>query len=98
VAPPERERLCACGCGQVTPIAKRTDTAKGYIKGWPKLYVTGHYAGRATGPGSRGGDVERRRRESLERLERWREQEDPDHRRERDARNHRRARRRRAAG
>lgn len=27
------EDYCQCGCGQITPMANRTDTAKGYVKG-----------------------------------------------------------------
>jgi len=33
---------CACGCGQITKIAKRTDTNAGLIKGQHKKFVLGH--------------------------------------------------------
>lgn len=33
--------LCACGCGQRTPIAEKTDNRAGWIKGEPKRYVAG---------------------------------------------------------
>jgi hypothetical protein len=35
-------RLCECGCGQPVPFAKKTDAAKGYIKGQPLRFVQGH--------------------------------------------------------
>jgi hypothetical protein len=35
-------QLCACGCGQPTPIAKRTDRRRGLVKGEPTEYVRGH--------------------------------------------------------
>src|SRR5688500_4895354 len=35
-------RLCECGCGQVAPIAPRTDSAKGYVKGQQLRFVYGH--------------------------------------------------------
>jgi hypothetical protein len=34
--------LCACGCGQTTPIAKKTDARKGYRKGDHTKYCPGH--------------------------------------------------------
>jgi hypothetical protein len=34
--------LCQCGCGEPTPIAKRTSTRKGVVKGQPIRYVQGH--------------------------------------------------------
>lgn len=33
---------CHCGCGQKTSIAKRTQTSRGFIKGQPMRYVSGH--------------------------------------------------------
>jgi hypothetical protein len=42
-------KLCECGCGQPAPMAVRTDTAKGYVKGQPLRFVHGH--------GLRGGGV-----------------------------------------
>jgi len=38
----ERPGLCKCGCGQSAPIAHQTDKARGYVKGQPRDYVTGH--------------------------------------------------------
>ena len=37
------EGLCHCGCGQPAPIAKRTTTKCGHIKGQPIRYINGHY-------------------------------------------------------
>lgn len=34
---------CRCGCGEETPIAKRTITCRGWIKGEPRSYVPGHH-------------------------------------------------------
>lgn len=34
--------LCACGCGQETPIAKRTRRSRGYVAGQPQKYILGH--------------------------------------------------------
>jgi hypothetical protein len=34
--------LCQCGCGQPAPIAKRTVTSRGRIKGQPMRYIRGH--------------------------------------------------------
>lgn len=34
--------LCLCGCGQDAPIARNTDTARGYVKGRAKKYIRGH--------------------------------------------------------
>jgi hypothetical protein len=36
------EKRCECGCGQPTPVADRTDTAKGYIKDRPLRFIKGH--------------------------------------------------------
>ena len=35
--------LCHCGCGQPAPIAKKTTTKYGHIKGQPIRYINGHY-------------------------------------------------------
>jgi hypothetical protein len=35
-------KLCECGCGQPTPIAKQNHTRNGYVKGQPMRFVTGH--------------------------------------------------------
>jgi len=37
-----KEGYCHCGCGQLAPIAKRTDTHAGCIKGKPRKYIIGH--------------------------------------------------------
>jgi len=34
--------LCACGCGRPTSIQTRNDPKRGYVKGEPARYVTGH--------------------------------------------------------
>lgn len=34
--------LCECGCGQATRLAPQTDTAKGWVRGQPLRFVTGH--------------------------------------------------------
>lgn len=38
-------RLCACGCGQTTPIATRSRTARGHVAGQPVPLVPGHRPG-----------------------------------------------------
>src|SRR5258708_7581617 len=35
-------RLCECGCGKPTPVAKRTERKRGYIKGQPVRFAPGH--------------------------------------------------------
>lgn len=35
-------KLCECGCGQPTAIAKANHSVKGHIKGQPVRFVTGH--------------------------------------------------------
>jgi len=34
---------CACGCGESAPIAKKTATKYGHVKGQPVRYINGHY-------------------------------------------------------
>jgi hypothetical protein len=34
--------LCACGCGEPTEIAPKTDSRWGWVKGEPRRVVTGH--------------------------------------------------------
>ena len=34
--------LCACGCGLPAPISKRTNRAKGLVKGVPARFISGH--------------------------------------------------------
>jgi hypothetical protein len=36
------DRVCACGCGKVTPIATHTRKDRGYIKDQPLEYIPGH--------------------------------------------------------
>lgn len=36
------EGLCACGCGQPTPLAKQTRRDRGQVKGQPVKYIRGH--------------------------------------------------------
>lgn len=38
----ESEKLCECGCGQSTSIAKQTNTKRGWIKDQPKRFISGH--------------------------------------------------------
>jgi hypothetical protein len=35
-------KLCECGCGQPAPIATTNDRARGWVKGQPKLFISGH--------------------------------------------------------
>jgi Holliday junction resolvase RusA-like endonuclease len=35
-------KLCKCGCGELTPIASHTRKDRGYTKGQPLEYVPGH--------------------------------------------------------
>ena len=34
--------LCECGCGQETPLARKTDPRRGHVKGQPLRFVTHH--------------------------------------------------------
>lgn len=47
---PERPQnvpvLCACGCGQETPLASATSRSKGLVKGQPARFVKGHSSAR----------------------------------------------------
>ena len=36
------EKLCECGCGQTTPIAKRNRFERNQIKGKPLRFISGH--------------------------------------------------------
>jgi hypothetical protein len=36
------DKLCECGCGQPAPIAKTTWKRRGYIKGQPLRFISGH--------------------------------------------------------
>lgn len=35
-------KLCECGCGKFTPVAKRTRIERGHIKGQPFKFIHGH--------------------------------------------------------
>ena len=35
-------KQCACGCGTQAPIAKHTDTSRGYVKGQARRFCVGH--------------------------------------------------------
>jgi hypothetical protein len=35
-------KLCECGCGQITSLATRNDPTRGYIKGKPRRFISGH--------------------------------------------------------
>ncbi len=35
-------KLCECGCGQATPIAKLNDSRYGHVKGQPVRFFKGH--------------------------------------------------------
>jgi hypothetical protein len=39
---PASDQPCACGCGQFTRIAQRTNPKWGHIRGMPQQYVVGH--------------------------------------------------------
>lgn len=39
---PNPSGLCRCGCGGVTPIAKRSETKRGYVKGQPHKFLPHH--------------------------------------------------------
>lgn len=39
---PSETKLCECGCGAPAPIAKYTNSGKGWVKGEPKRFVNGH--------------------------------------------------------
>lgn len=42
-------RLCACGCGQPTKLAARTNKCYGHIKGEPLRFLRGHTGGKGKG-------------------------------------------------
>jgi hypothetical protein len=44
MTPPNPSGLCQCGCGKVTPIAKRSCRTYGYVGGEHKPYCNGHSA------------------------------------------------------
>jgi hypothetical protein len=40
-------KLCECGCGQPAPIAKQSNSKRGYVKGQPHRFAAGHSATRS---------------------------------------------------
>lgn len=42
VDPPNPSGICMCGCGQPAPIATKTSTYWGKMKGHPQKYIKGH--------------------------------------------------------
>jgi len=36
-------KLCECGCGLPAPIAKKTNTRRGHVKGQPIRFIVGHH-------------------------------------------------------
>lgn len=44
----EAVTLCACGCGQPAPISPSSWKSRGYVKGEPRKYISGH--NRASSP------------------------------------------------
>lgn len=48
-AGPNPSGLCMCGCGQPAPIAKRTSTSFGWVKGQPLKFILGHTLRMSTG-------------------------------------------------
>lgn len=37
-------RLCECGCGQATRLARQSSTSKGWVRGQPLRFAVGHNA------------------------------------------------------
>lgn len=42
ITPPNPSGLCMCGCGEPAPIARKTSTHWGKLKGHPQKYIKGH--------------------------------------------------------
>lgn len=40
---PNPDGLCMCGCGNPVPLARRTDSRFGNVKGQPVRFLTGHF-------------------------------------------------------
>lgn len=36
------DKHCECGCGGLAPLAKQSDTKKGYVRGQPQRFIAGH--------------------------------------------------------
>jgi hypothetical protein len=45
---PNPSGLCMCGCGELTPPARQTNTRLGWVRGKPIRYVVGHTNGKLT--------------------------------------------------
>lgn len=41
-SPEVKIKLCECGCGQPTNIARKTDTSRGHVRGQPYRYLPAH--------------------------------------------------------
>ena len=51
--------FCQCGCGEKAPIAKKTTTKRGNVKGEPVRFIMGHGAKGANHPRWNGGKTQR---------------------------------------
>src|SRR3954466_3322641 len=40
--PLSKSMFCECGCGQKTPLARQSDTNRGWVRGKPIRFVNGH--------------------------------------------------------
>lgn len=49
LVPPNPGGLCMCGCGATTPVATKTSTAQGYIKGEHMRFAAASHARRGVG-------------------------------------------------
>lgn len=70
--------LCECGCGNMTPLATKSDKRRGYKKGEPTKYLPGHVA-RTQGAGAKTSNVALRSEEfevTETRLEQLRQMDD----------------------
>lgn len=50
VPPPNPSGLCMCGCGETTPIAKRSDSKRGTVAGEHVRYLPNHHVRLTTPP------------------------------------------------
>jgi len=53
----EPAKLCECGCGQPTQIARQTRNVCGHVKGQPIRFIHGHHARGKNNPKWRGGKI-----------------------------------------
>lgn len=63
------DTLCACGCGQPAPLAKRNDRRHGYVKDQPIKFIHGHNIRGAGAPWWKGDQVNYRALHTY--LNRW---------------------------